>query len=177
MKIGSNNVYELREIALKLGGQKRYEEAKKYYDKALELEPNNPGSMRMAAINFRYMKRYGDALKLLEKCLIVHPEKHHVWRDMAYIYEKKAEDIYRESVICIVSTPLPIWREWEDIKFYYEMAIKCMEKASIELPSSWGILQELERYHAFIGNYEKAIDYREEAKKVFKRRNYDNNMR
>ena len=79
-----------------------------------------------------------------------------------------AEDNYREDADLLMSTPLHLWREWEDIKFYYEMAIKCMEKASAEVPNSWGFLQYLERYHAFIGNYETAIEYKEKANKVFR---------
>lgn len=165
-----NEVDKLRHIALELRDQGKYEDAKKCYDRMLELEPDNPGSLKMAALNLRDMKRYDDAMRLLEKCLAVHPQKHHPWMAMAFIYEKRAEDIYRESVTFIMSTSLHAWREWNDIKFYYEMAIRCMEKASAELPTSWGILHYIERYYAFIRNYEKAIEYREKAQKLYLRR-------
>lgn len=154
----------LRSLALVLNTIGRYKEAKKCYDNALELDPDDAGLMRMAAGNLRDMGKYKDALKLLEKCLILYNQKHHIWRDMAHVYEKMAEDICKKSGL--VSLPLHTWHnKWKEIKPYYEKVIEYMEKASEELPTSWGILQELERYHAFIGNYEKAIEYKEKARK------------
>ena len=164
----SYKVDELMHLAFELREHKRNEDAKKCYEKALILEPENPGLIKMAAINLRDMKIYDDALKFLEKCLPLYHEKHHVWKEMAFVYEKMAEDIFRDSAVCIISSPLHLWPEWENIKFYYEMAIKCMKKAAEEIPISWSILQYLERYHAFIGNYEIAIEYREKAKKVYR---------
>ena len=93
------NADELRHIALKLIEKGRYEDAKKCYDKALELEPENPGLIKMAAINLRHMKKYKEAMKLLEKCLALYSEKRHIWREMATAYMKKWQKTIIEKML------------------------------------------------------------------------------
>lgn len=155
MRDTTNKIKNLREIASELNSSKRYKEAAKAYEQAIELYPEEkPALLRLAAINLIEMGKYDKAMELLEMALPLYLEKHHIYMDMSRIYVGKAKSC--DGICGGIYNP--------DFKANYEIAISYMEKALQELPTSWGIARELEWYHARIGNYEKAIEYRDMSK-------------
>lgn len=152
----------LREIAIELVDIGQYSAAQKCYDTALSLEPDNPVLKRLSASNLLRLEKYAQAMTLLEQCISSYTEPHLIWMDMGLINEIQANKLCTGYPFVIPPFIL------DRLKVHYKHAIECYENAFKCNPKSWGILQKIERYYAFIGNYEKAIEYREKSNNLKK---------
>lgn len=72
--IPKNDVKNLHKKALGLQKDGNQEEAIKYFDKALEFEPNNSELLYDKAISFQMLLRFDDAIEYYNKSLKIDPD-------------------------------------------------------------------------------------------------------
>ena len=119
-------------------------EAKKCYQRALEIDPMSYRALTMLATIYRQDCDYEKALQMLRMAAESEPESHHPWRRMAGIQFEIATGV-DHSLSAYKPKNL-------------EEAIKLMEKAAKLTPSSWGIRQDLALYYWLRGDLEKAVE-------------------
>ena len=116
--------------------QNRYSEAQQYYDKALEIKPDDPRALSMAAWNAYEMRDHKKAIQLLERYCQLSPTNSYPWMELARIYEQHRN---------------------------YKKAISCMEEAVKREPNNWVIWEDLGRYYFMAGDDTKAVACRSKA--------------
>ena len=67
------NMKEWHAISAALISEGRHEESIKYYDKILEINPNNVKALASKGIAFAHLQEYGDALIMIDKALLLDP--------------------------------------------------------------------------------------------------------
>ena len=113
-------------------------EAIVWYDKALELDPNNEFTWSSKAHCFRKLKLYEEAIVWYDKALELDPNNEIFWFFKA--------------------------RCFEELKLYEE-AIEAMNKAKNIDPTNVGFWHKLGDYSYFLGRYEEALAYYDESLK------------
>ena len=110
------NVKEWHAIGITLVSEERYEEAIKYYDKILEINPNNVKALANKGITFAYLQEYEDALIMIDKALLLDPDNEFVKGEKAHflsgtptisahdsVYEIKLRITVRDSSGSLIS--------------------------------------------------------------------------
>lgn len=128
-----SDVENLHKKALVLQKDGNQEEAIKYFDKALEFEPNNSELLYDKAISFQMLLRFDDAIEYYNKSLKIDPNNF---------------GAFINKGLCLSS---PNMNRQED-------AILCFDQALILIPDDPGVLSLRGYALDSIGRYREAID-------------------
>jgi tetratricopeptide (TPR) repeat protein len=143
---------------------KRYDDAIKCYDKAIELAPDYPEPYRNKGNALSELKRYDDAIKCYDKAIELAPNYPEPYRNKgnAYYDLKQYNDAikcYDKAIELAPDDPKP-YRNKADVYYYllqYNKAIKCIDKA-IELAPNYPLTYNLKGVILyFLGMYSDAI--------------------
>ena len=80
-----------------------YDKAIEYYNKALEIEPDDPGTMNNLGLAFICKTNYKEAISLYQKSLKIDPEDSITWDNLGLAYEynneyEKAKEVYQKAL-------------------------------------------------------------------------------
>ena len=80
-----------------------YDKAIEYYNKALEIEPDDPGTMSNLGLAYVCKENYKEAILLYRKSLNIDPEDSITWDNIGLAYEynnefEKAKDAYQKAL-------------------------------------------------------------------------------
>jgi len=150
----------------------RYDEALQYFDKAIDLEPDNAEYWNNMGVTLYKLSRYEDVLKCFDKAIDLEP-------DIAEYLEKKGDVLYElsryeealkcfDKAIDLEPDIAEYWGKKGDVLYKlsrYEEALKCCEEAIDLEPDNaeyWGkkgdVLYKLSRYEEALKCFDKAID-------------------
>ncbi len=171
-KIDDEDPQELHYCAKRLHNSGRYDEAIKYYDKLLIIEPYNAKIWYLRGEAFRIHGRYSDAISSYKHSLVIKPDCSEAWYELAESYRYSQQ---KEEALAAYTEGLkypPKYHEgnmWEQRGRFllemnrYEEAITSFDEA-IKRPHHTG---DLEKYRGYalmqINRYDEAIVSFDEA--------------
>jgi len=148
---------------------RKYEEAIKCYDKALEIEPNNTSILREKSHALSCLNKYNEAIKCLDKALEIEPSNPDIWMKKGFItycssgtHDEKAlrEAIkYYDKALEIEPNNTYLWYEkgeflcLPDNILYMREAIDCYRKALEIDPSNSSAEDGLKRAKSRLAPY------------------------
>ncbi len=135
------------------------DEAEKYCNEALRIDPENYRALRKLAELKEKKDKLDDAIKIYEQLAKLYPENHHPVLNLARLYFLKA-------------TGRTAWR-WEISPVVFSendlrKVVEYLMEAHKRLPESFQILEDLALCYFLLGDYNKAIEYKEKAREVKK---------
>ena len=161
---------------------KKYEEALKTIDKAIDFNSNDYAAWCLRSINLSCLKKYGEALTNLDKAINCNSDEFYAWHIRATIlhilerYEEalndfnKAIDLYSDDPESWKSrgNTLCVLRRYEEALNDFNKAID-LHSGDPELWKSRGnTLYILERYEEALYDFHKAIDLHSDDPKVWR---------
>lgn len=115
----------------------RYEDALKSYDKALQLQPNNPTVWINRAITLRRLQRCEEAIASHDKALELAPNSTRAWYTKGYTL--RSFQRYETALAC------------------YEHTLKLDPNAFRTWDNCGSVLKEMGRYEEAIASYDRAV--------------------
>ncbi len=149
----------------------RYEEAIKYYDKALAVASDNIVAWHNKGRALHYLGRYEEAISCHDKVLATEPENVAAWNDKggALCHLERYEEALQchDKVLAIDPENVVAWNDRGGALCHlerYEEALQCYDKVLATEPENvaiWsnkgGVLYYLERYEEALQCYDKVL--------------------
>ncbi len=134
------------------------DEAEKYCNEALRIDPENYRALRKLAELKEKRDKIDDAIKIYEQLAKLYPENHHPTWNLARLHFLKATG-YTASTRWHIS---PIVFNEGDLRKAAEYLMETHKR----LPKTFQILEDLALCYFLLGDYDKAKEYKERAKKA-----------
>lgn len=155
---------------------KQYDKAIEYYDKVLQLDPDDLNGINNKAVALREARRYDEALQLYQQLRSLGAPKSEVDFKMAYVYEE-AGKFYsgqgqQDRAIGYFNQAMPLSKDKDKLTYFigvayslkkdYSKAIEMLEKAlslTEKEENKGNIYRTLASVYQEAGNPEKAAEY------------------
>jgi tetratricopeptide (TPR) repeat protein len=151
---------------------KRYEDAIKAYDKAIELNPKYTDPWNNKGLVLHKLKRYEDAIKAYDKAIELDPKYADPWYNKGNVLAKlkryeDAIEAYDKAIELDPKDAYPWYgkgnalyelKRYEDAIEAYDKAIEIDPKHAYPWFSKGNVLARLKRYEDAIEAYDKAIE-------------------
>jgi len=159
-------------IAYSYGEKKEYEKSLEFYNKALELDPNNDEAWNNKGWILGELNRYEEALKCYEKAIEINPKYIYAWNNKGWILGtlNKHEEALLSFDRVIELNPKYVFslsnKGWSlNSLNRFEEALKCLDEAVKIDPNysnawvnrGWS-LNELKRYEEALNSFDRAIE-------------------
>ena len=163
-----NDVKNLHKKALAIQKDGNQEEAIKYFDKALEFEPNNSELLYDKAISFQMLLRFDDAIEYYNKSLKIDPYNFGAFINKGLCFSSPNMNRQEDALLCfdqaLILVPddsgaLSLRGYALDSLGRYREAIDCFDKVLETQPREVNILINKGLALSHLGKHDEAMAY------------------
>ena len=173
MKLAPNDFEIIFEYGNFLYSMSKNVDAERYYQEALEIEPENVLALTFMALNKLILNQLDESKEFIQKAIKINPHHEYILFCMGRILyaRKEYEDAKRYLIRAVEQNPDIETQNTLALTYYeleeYQSAINIFNNLIAKHPQNISVLMSLAKCYEKLGNADKALEYLEKLVTIF----------